>query len=217
MIELKPLDWLENFAWWGMRYCIGRQSYASGTWADILDVLEKNREEFISDKKVFDRLKYFAADIRAEISTIVGFIDGILVQQSHNSQIVEDAYSLLVRHLSNPKCNAVFNSYDFEINCRTCQVYLTRPRNMPRSENSFSMGFPRSDFHGWIKLANSIDKRKLVTLEDGNGNEEKVLCSEMPVNCEGKVEMVYSPIKYLSANRWYDNSYVVKVEDGSEV
>lgn len=208
-IKLSPETWLNDFAWWAMRYCIGRRSAASLTWCDILEVLESQKECF---SKMRERLEFFARDIRAEITQRIEWLPGITCSRGYNSTIVTDAYSLLVRHLqSHPE--EKFKDYDYEIDC-VDETVISTPAS--KSKEFTYDTFPASDYHGWIKLANYIDRQKKITV--GNGKqEETVICVEMPTiedYAEEKVAMVWSPILPLtSANRYYVPEYIKKIED----
>lgn len=210
-IKLSPEQWLNDFAWWGMRYCIGRKSGASLMCYDILEVLETQKECF-EDKKIKERLKFFARDIRAEISQRMNWLKGVICRGDSNSQIVTDAYTLLVKYLEdNPEIK--FEENDFDIDC-AAEIVSSVPSSQLKDITYDT--FPSSDFHGWIKLANYIDRQKKITV--GNGEKEEIaICVEIPTvedYSEGRVAMVWSPIYPLSStNRYYLPEYIKKIED----
>lgn len=208
-LKLSPRKWLDEFAWWGMRYCIGRRSAASLMWSEIMEVLVNQKECFVGME---DRLRFFARDIRSEISQRMGWLEGITVSREYNSVIVTDAYSLLVRHLQNHP-EEKFETHDFEIDCVAETVTSAPSKQLKTMLHDI---FPATDFHGWIKLANFIDRQKKLLV--GNGTqEEEVICVEMPTvedYAEKKVAMVWSPILPVSiACRYYLPEYIKKIED----
>lgn len=178
-IQLDPRAWLDDIAWWAMRYCICRNTYANDTWKTILSTIEHYPNQFRNERNL-SRLKFFARDIRSEISGSFAFTSGIDVEGSYNSVIQIDAYSLLATGLEeNDKVS--WNDYDFEIDCVEKRISPNQ-RAIPRSKSNDSSytSFPRTEFEGWIKLANSIDNRYRVTVSNGV-IEETNICVQVPV------------------------------------
>lgn len=197
-ISLDPLEWLDGLAIWAMRYCINRSTYANDTWKDILSIIEKNSETFRGNKNLLQRLKFFAGDIRSEISMSFGWNDGISIEGNSNSIIKTDAYSLITKFLEeNPEYS--WDCYNFKIDCvKDIVTPHKRKENRSKSSGTFCMygDFPNDSFSGWIKLANSIDKRNIITVSNGE-IEESEICAEIPTIIDRKtneVAMVWSPL-----------------------
>lgn len=152
------------------RYCIGRHSYVSTYAEDYWHIIHSNFDKF-----TYDRLKFFAKDIRANIANIMGSYYNIEIKNGYNDRIVYDPYTLLVEYLNNHPETSI--DVQFTIDCIAGKVEAgtTQYQNV-------STFFPKSweiDLIPWIRLANCIDRQVEVTCEK-DGKAEKAICTQDP-------------------------------------
>lgn len=173
-IQLSPTDF-DNLLWCATRYCIGRHSYVSGYAQDFWRIIQRNRGLLKED-----RLKFFARDIRAEISNRMNCYGNILVHNADNHCIKYDALSLLANYVQNHPEQKEGETF-YEIDCITGNVEASswaiescRSALLPFYIcNEFDLPY-------WALLANCIDRQYEVAL-NCNGNERKELCVTHPV------------------------------------
>lgn len=151
------------------RYCIGRHSYVSSYAEDYWRIIRKNFDKFNHN-----RLKFFARDIRAEVSTVVGFYSNVQVTKAYNDIIEYDAYTLLAKHLSGVQeipCDKTFI-----VDCVSGEI--TEDEG-PTGFERFDPAEDERDLLPWIRLANCIDRQYEVDYEV-NGRIEKEICIQEP-------------------------------------
>lgn len=154
------------------RYCIGRPSYVSTYAEDYWQIIRKNWGKFN-----YDRLKFFARDIRAEVSTVVGFHSNVQVAKAYNDIIVYDAYTLLAKHLSGVQ--EIPYDKTFIVDCVSGEITEDeRPTRFDRFDR-FDPAEDERDLLPWIRLANCIDRQYEVTCEK-DGKIEKAICIQDP-------------------------------------
>ena len=173
-IHLSPNDF-DNLLWCATRYCIGRHSYVSGYAQDFWHIIQSNRGLLKED-----RLKFFACDIRAEVSNRINYYGNISVQHSYNDCIKYDALTLLASYAREHPEQKEHETF-YEVDCLTGEVN-TSPWTL-ENQRSYSLPFQvcnEIDLPYWVLLANCIDRQYEVTL-NCNGNERKELCVKHPV------------------------------------
>lgn len=196
-ISIRAQQWLNNFAWWAMRYCVGRKTYASDTWRDIYGIILENRDKFDSEM-----LAFFARDICSEISRNIHFMQNCHVEGEGNDCIRYDAYSLLIRHLiDNPGIK--FENNEFDINCITGEV-----RHYDwQDKKALYESLPLFYLEGWVILANMIDGRFYEVTTAFKGNVKKSICVEYP-DCEDIQQQVFG-FHYMPVNNYNRTGYLV--------
>lgn len=165
----------DNLLWCATRYCIGRHSYVSGYAQDFWRIIQRNRGLLKED-----RLKFFARDIRAEISNRMNCYGNILVHNADNHCIKYDALSLLANYVQNHPEQKEGETF-YEIDCITGNVEASSWAI--ESRRSALLPFyicNEFDLPYWALLANCIDRQYEVPL-NCNGNERKELCVKHPV------------------------------------
>lgn len=197
-IYISPTDF-DNLLWCATRYCIGRHSYVSSYAQDFWRIIRSNRELLKED-----RLKFFARDIRAEVSDRVNCYGNISVQHAYNDCIKYDALTLLAsyvrEHPEQKECETFY-----EVDCLTGEVN-TSPWTL-ENQRSYSLPFQvcnEIDLPYWVLLANCIDRQYEVKL-NCNGNERTELCVKHPIAKE----------EYVIVNNWSTyvcNDFIVEVK-----
>ncbi len=173
-IHLTPTDF-DNLLWCATRYCIGRHSYVSSYAQDFWRIIQNNRELLKED-----RLKFFARDIRTEVSHRISRYDNVSVEHAYNDCIQFDALTLLASYAqAHPKQKECETFY--EVDCLTGQVDVFPWED--KGKSSYSLPFQvhnEIDLPYWILLANCIDRQYEVSL-NCNGNERTELCVKHPI------------------------------------
>lgn len=173
-IALSPGTLLDELLWQATRYCIGRRSYVSTYAQDYARIIRRNRDLFNQD-----RLRFYARDIRAEISNHISHYGNVQVENAYNDCIKYDAYTLLYKHLKNfPEA-----PYDkkYTVDCVSGEITekAYKPDGYPIYFNPKEW---ESDLRPWVLLANSIDRRYMITCKR-DGQEST---SECTVDPEGR-------------------------------
>jgi hypothetical protein len=158
---------LNDIIWQASRYCVGRTSYVSTNAYLYWQIIRMNRSKFDSA-----RLRFFARDLRANISDVLHWRRGINVTNAYNDRIESDAYTLLMMYLmEHPSIDP--KTTRFDIDCLQCtvtseplQVKLAGMDTMPSEFNSL---LP------WVMLADCIDRQYEVFTEY-NGKKEAHRC-----------------------------------------
>lgn len=162
---------LDQLIWCATRYCIGRSSYVTTYAEDYWRVIRHNRDKFNPA-----RLKFFARDIRAYVSDVVGCCHNVRVENAYNDRIVYDAYSLLAKHLygfTEPPHNTKYT-----VDCVSGEI-AQEPREPSTHPFYFNLSERQYDLLPWVRLANCIDRQYEVTLEN-DGKTEKTMCIQDP-------------------------------------
>lgn len=162
---------LDQMIWCATRYCIGRSSYVTTYAEDYWRVIRRNRDKFNPD-----RLKFFARDIRAYVSNVVGCCHNVRVENAYNDCIVYDAFTLLSKYLDGMA--EAPHDKKFTVDCVSGEV---------AEENYNPNGYPvyfnhserQHDLLPWVRLANCIDRQYEVTCEK-DGKIEKAVCIQDP-------------------------------------
>lgn len=193
----------DDLLWCATRYCIGRQSYVSSYAQEFWNVIKNNKKALS-----IERLKFFARDIRTNISEIVGMYSNVKVENAYNDKIVGDAYSLLASYIYtfNEK---YFNPEDwiFTVDCVRCTVHAERnPKFLKDKADAFlfTLGKQRNLAY-WAMLANCIDNQYELTLEK-DGVECKKICIFNPFMNEWAMVNNWNVIienKYLQSYKHY--------------
>ncbi len=165
-ITLSADTLLDKLMWQATRYCIGRHSYVSSYAEDYWRIIRKNWDKFN-----YDRLKFFARDIRAEVSDVVNYHSNIKVVNAYNDRIVYDAYTLLMRLPWIPEDRVTI------VDCISGDIVLEDTDNFKGSK--FIPSEWEHDLLPWIRLANCIDRQYEVDYEV-NGRIEKEICIQEP-------------------------------------
>lgn len=165
-ITLNADTLLDELMWPATRYCIGRHSYVSLYAEYYWQIIRKNWGKFN-----YDRLKFFARDIRAEVSDVVNYHSNIKVVNAYNDRIVYDAYTLLMRLPWIPEDKVIV------VDCISGDI---ADEDMDGFEGSkFIPSEWEHDLLPWIRLANCIDRKYEVTCEK-DGKIEKAICIQDP-------------------------------------
>lgn len=162
---------LDQMIWCATRYCIGRKSYVCSYAEDYWHVIRRNRDKFNPD-----RLKFFARDIRAYVSDVVGGYSNVRVENAYNDRIVYDAYSLLAKHLygfTEPPHNTKYT-----LDCVSGEI-VQEPFKPSAPPFYFNPSEQQYDLLPWVRLANCIDRQYEVTCEK-DGITEKAVCIQDP-------------------------------------
>lgn len=167
-ITLNADTLLDEFMWQATRYCIGRHSYVSSYAEDYWRIIRKNWNKFN-----YDRLKFFARDIRAEVSAVVGCYSNIQLLNAYNDRIVYDAYTLLAKHLLGVQEIPYNKAYI--VDCVSGEI----TEIVSAGFNCFKPNEYEHDLLPWIRLANCIDRKYEVTCEK-DGKIEKAICIQDP-------------------------------------
>lgn len=168
-ITLNADTLLDEMMWQATRYCIGRHSYVSSYAEDYWQIIRKNFGKFN-----YNRLKFFARDIRAEISNTIGYYSNIKIKNADNDRIIYDAYTLLVEYFK--RYSNISSIQDFIVDCVSGKVTHDGPYLGLRSFNPSEW---ENDLIPWIRLANCIDRQYEITCEKG-GKIKKVICIQDP-------------------------------------
>ncbi len=168
-ITLNADTLLDELMWQATRYCIGRHSYVSSYAEDYWQIIRKNFDKFN-----YNRLKFFARDIRSEVSTVVGYHSNIQILNAYNDRIVYDAYTLLAKHLSGVQ-EIPYNK-TYIVDCVSGKITEIEE---PAGFNRFKPSESEHDLLPWIRLANCIDRQYEVTCEK-DGKIEKAICIQDP-------------------------------------
>lgn len=168
-ITLNADTLLDKLMWPATRYCIGRHSYVSSYAEDYWQIIRKNWDKFN-----YDRLKFFARDIRAEVSHDIGFFSNIMVNNAYNDRIVYDAYTLLAKLW--PRYNDVPADKTVIVDCISGEITEVREG---AGFNIFVPSDYAVDYLPWIRLANCIDRQYEVDYEV-NGRIDKEICIQEP-------------------------------------
>lgn len=172
LITLNADTLLDELMWQATRYCIGRHSYVSSYAEDYWRIIRKNWDKFN-----YDRLKFFARDIRAEVSDVVHLYSNVQVTGSYNDCIVYDAYTLIARYVANH--SEVPKDTLFLVDCISGEVETDKFVNSDFNFKAFSLSEWEHDLLPWIRLANCIDRQYEVTCEK-DGKIEKAICIQDP-------------------------------------
>lgn len=161
---------LNDMLFQAMRYCIGRHSYASSYAEDYWHIIHSNFDKF-----TYDRLMFFAKDIRTNIAGIMGSYYNINIKNGYNDRIVYDPYSLITEYLK--KHPETSTNVQFNIDCIAGEVTAgnTEYQNM----DTFLPSYWKIDLLPWIRLANCIDRQVEVTCEKDD-KTEKAICIQDP-------------------------------------
>lgn len=162
---------LDELMWCATRYCIGRKTYVTSYAKDYWDYINHNRDKFNAE-----RLKFFARDIRANISGIVGFCSNVRIENAYNDSIVYDAYTLLTKHMQGVKEPPVNVRYIVDCISGHVSTEAYKPNGYTTYFNPQSC---ECDLLPWVRLANCIDRQFEVTCENA-GKVEKAICIQDP-------------------------------------
>lgn len=171
LIKIGADTLLNELTWCATRYCIGRKTYVTSYAKDYCDIIRANRDKFNPE-----RLKFFARDIRANVSDVVGWYSDVRVENAYNDRIVYDAYTLLTKHLqgvTEPSCNV-----RYIVDCISGEV-TTEAYEPKDYATYFDPQSCEYDLLPWVRLANCIDRQFEVTCEN-DGNVEKAICIQDP-------------------------------------
>lgn len=161
---------LDDYMFQATRYIVGRNSYITSNAIDYLLLIDKNRDKFNED-----RLKFFASDIRENISNQVKFFRNVHVENHHNSTCKYDAYSLIVQACIDKGIKAHNTAkYVFFVDCYTGECKVEGAKQDYSKEYCFRLDI---DLPKFISLANSIDRQKEITIKVKD-KERKVKCFE---------------------------------------
>lgn len=162
---------LDQMIWCATRYCIGRRSYVCSYAEDYWHVIRRNRDKFNPNQ-----LKFFARDIRAYVSNVVGGYSNVRVENAYNDRIVYDAFTLLSRYLY----GMVEAPHDkkYTVDCESGKITegSYTPNGYPVYFNPSEQQY---DLLPWVRLANCIDRQYEVTCEK-DGKIEKAVCIQDP-------------------------------------
>lgn len=162
---------LDQLIWCATRYCIGRSSYVTTYAEDYWRVIHRNRNKFNPD-----RLKFFARDIRAYVSDVVGGYSNVRVENAYNDRIVYDAYTLLTKHLG--AVAEVPRDKRYVVDCLSGEV-AEEPYMVSNHGIYFNPTNHAYDLLPWVRFANCIDHQYEVTCEK-DGKIEKAVCIQDP-------------------------------------
>ena len=174
---------LDELLFPAIRYCINRHSYVSSYAQDYWNIIRHNQEAFNTE-----RLKFFAGDIKAQISDAMNWWKNVHTTEAYNNTIKYDAYFLLTKFLYEHQ-NIKFEEYDFDINCFTGSVVATK-RETPLTDSEKAWNdIPNCDLSPWSHLASRITDGFMVIVK-GNDNTQKVeVCESYDyVRYEGEAE-----------------------------
>lgn len=176
-ITLSADTLFNELMWQATRYCIGRRSYVSSYAEDYWRIIQKNWDKFY-----YDRLKFFARDIRAEVSSVVHGYSNVFVDNAYNDCIVYDAYTLIARYFATH--SEVPENTRFIVNCISGEVATNEIINYNEIVNhpqfmAFRPSEWEHDLLPWIRLANCIDRQYEVDYEV-NERIEKEICIQEP-------------------------------------
>lgn len=155
----------DSLMWYASRYCIGRHSYCSATAHEIWEAIVANRDALSRD-----RLEFFARDIRAQVSDVLRWHSNMSIENTFNSTIVYDAYTLYLDYMRmHPDIDAARTK--FHIDCVEGTVD-TEPMPDNGEQTSMSAFSHDSDLNQWVKLADCIDRQFTVTCENKGKKQE---------------------------------------------
>jgi hypothetical protein len=150
-------DTLLELIWNATRYCIGRHSYVSTYANDYWHLIRLNR-----DKMNENRLRFFARDIRSQISTCMQFGKGIYVKGNSNDRICYDAHSLICQWLmAHPDVD--YTKGEFFVDCING---IVEHDNVQDTVDTLRR-FPDIDLQIWARLADCIDRQQQIDVEFG--------------------------------------------------
>lgn len=176
----------DHLLWCATRYCIGRHSYVSGYAQDFWRIIQRNRGLLKED-----RLKFFARDIRTEVSNIIDRYGNVSVTNAYNDCIKYDALTLLASYVREHPDQRECDTF-YEVDCLTGEVEAS-PWGLTKS-HLYSLPFHvrnEIDLPYWILLANCIDRQYEVKFLR-NGIARMVLCVKHPIAGE----------EYTFVNNW---------------
>jgi hypothetical protein len=204
----------EDCIWMSYRYCIGRRSIAACCHAGEII---KHGLDWIPE----DRREFTASDIRREINdsfaggnvTVTSYgpakfdVLTLIMQWYEKNPLSEDLYpmrGLVTKH---------FNDHHFYVDCNEGKVSVE-----PISETAKKMLYlseygtifsKYSDYLGWIKLANILDKKRYLITTNFDGKEEEFECiSYAQARFDGSVvQTVYATVDKVKENPFID-SYI---------
>lgn len=108
------------------------------------------------------RLKFYARDIRSEISNVLRWHSNMLIENAFNDRIVFDAYSLYLDYMrQHPDTDPTHTK--FRIDCISGEVE-TEPMG-EGAHGSMTAFTYDTDLNCWVKLANCIDRQMTITAE----------------------------------------------------
>lgn len=157
----------DNLLWCATRYCIGRHSYVSTYAEDFWRIINANRGKFNPN-----RLKFFARDVRTEVSCVVNYHGNVQVENVYNDRIVYDAYTLLARlpHIQ--------KDVEYTVDCISGEI-TEEPYKTNGLQTHFNLSEWACDLLPWVRLANCIDRQFEVTCEY-DGKVETAICIQDP-------------------------------------
>jgi hypothetical protein len=159
-------DTLLELIWNATRYCIGRHSYASTFANDYWQLIRLNR-----DKMNENRLRFFARDIRSQISTCLQFGKGVHVKGSSNDRICYDAHSLICQWLMAHPDEAYIKG-EFLVDCINGDVKYNNVQDTVGTLRRF----PDIDLRIWARLADCIDRQQPIDVKyDGKTHRTNAL------------------------------------------
>lgn len=162
---------LDQMFWCATRYCIGRKSYVCSYAEDYWHVIRRNRDKFNPNQ-----LKFFARDIRAYISDVVGHYSNVRVENAYNDRIVYDAYTLLAKHLASEK--EIPRDRRYVVDCISGDIQ-TESREPERIFSLFKPEECEYYLLPWVRLANCLDRQYEVTCKNA-GKVDKAICIQDP-------------------------------------
>jgi hypothetical protein len=195
---------LLDLIWNASRYCCGRQSYACSYAEDYWQLIRANRKQMNET-----RLRFFARDLRSEVSTYLGFYKGMHIENTSNDRIRYDAHSLMCEWCMNHP-DADVTKGEFYIDCIKGTVEQDLSMNCGDEDDIIDelRHFPLHYLEYWCKLANAIDRQEPAIVRRGEESEivgvvKRVEYARYADGTEGWFEVYNVPDKGF-------NSYVAK-------
>lgn len=185
---------LDSFIWMTYRYAIGRKSIACASKpADIVNLLHQ-----IPGYLSVERKKFMARDIRGCISDSLRFHRGMYVEGFCSStDAITELYKEFARNAGEASDPNFFKEHTFTVDFYNEKIYI---EDKP-VENPVWDLWSVMDYAPWIRLAEWLDPRHMVTLMDGG--TKKSIC--WPSISQNKAGVVVPVIKYVDWDQYDKN------------
>jgi hypothetical protein len=194
---------LLDLIWNASRYCCGRQSYACSYAEDYWQLIRANRKLMNEN-----RLRFFARDLRSQVSGCISFYKGMHVEGAFNDRIRYDAHSLMCQWcMEHPDADLARS--EFYIDCIKGTVEQDLNTNCSDKDTIGKIKrFPLHHLEYWCKLADAIDRQEPAIVRRGEDSEivgvvKRVEYARYADGTEGWFEVYNVPDKGF-------NSYVAK-------